>query len=137
MRHFIFTSDGFTGSIHFKYNAEGFLIEFIIEADLTEKQLLYFYKNMPKLIEDLMVFKKDVKGQVKEIEPDLSFDNFWNTYDYKYGNKRRAIKLWEKLSQANKIAALAWITKYENNLRKSGHGKMYPETYLNQMRWEN
>jgi len=76
--------------------------------------------------------------QVTEVPVDLTFESFWAAYGNKVGNKTRAKKLWNLLDDDTRAAAYAGISRYNSYL--AAHPaieKCYPETYLNQRRWEN
>jgi hypothetical protein len=76
--------------------------------------------------------------QLKKIEEDLSFESFWERYNHKVGNKKRAERLWNQLSKKEKAKAMAFLKRYESYLNQNpGIAKLYPETYLNQQRWNN
>ena len=75
----------------------------------------------------------NVNGNVNDNT--VSFDTFWDLYDKKV-DKGACLKKWNKLSKADKEAAVAYIPKYkeaqpEKQFRKN------PETYLNRRAWEN
>ena len=76
--------------------------------------------------------------KVSKVEEDLSFDNFWKVYNYKVGNKKRAERLWQRLTDDQKAKAITHLKSYESFLiMNPGLAKLYPETYLNQERWNN
>lgn len=78
------------------------------------------------------------KAVFAEIPTDLSFEAFWNQYGHKQGDKSRAQKLWKLLSDEDKVAALGAIKRYKNYLlAHPAQECLYPQTYLNQRRWEN
>lgn len=79
-------------------------------------------------------FKKNVRIEVGEI--DLSFETFYNAYNYKI-KKLKAAKAWDKLSKGNKIEALKSLKAYEGYLTRKRVAKANPEAYLNQRRWED
>jgi len=70
-------------------------------------------------------------------ELDLSFENFWKTYNYKLGHKKKAAKTWDRMDEEDKILAMSHIRKYDHFIQANKIKKLYPETYLNQRRWEN
>jgi len=66
----------------------------------------------------------------------FDFEEFWNQYDKKTGNKIKLNSKWLKLSAADKSAILEYIPKYklaqpEKQFRKN------PETFLNNRSWED
>ena len=64
-----------------------------------------------------------------------SFEEFWQRYDYKFDRKRAEDK-WNKLKDADKIAAISYIEKYKNELRRTGVAQMYAKTYLQNQVWK-
>jgi hypothetical protein len=64
-----------------------------------------------------------------------SFEVFWEKYDYKF-DKKRAEDRWNKLKDADKIAAIDYIERYKNELRKTGVAQMYAKTYLINRVWK-
>ena len=69
-----------------------------------------------------------------EIYP--TFDDFWDEYDKKVGNKNKIKKQWDKLSQKTKELILGYIPNYklsqpEKRFRKN------PETFLNNESWND
>lgn len=122
-----------------EYNAEGCLIEYKLEGGFDEKQFKFFFERFPFTYKRLEIWKTSdpTKFKVEEVEPDLSFSHFWDEFAHKTGNKGRAIKLWDKMNEVNRIAALNHIPIYDQELlKKPGQLKLYPETYLNQRRWD-
>ena len=76
--------------------------------------------------------------EVKDITLlELSFEKFWNNYGFKRGNIERTRKLWDKITEAEKIISLGFINKLKAVYEKEGKQMPYPETYLAQKRWEN
>lgn len=135
MRKYVLTSPDFTGELIFGYNSEGVLVYFENKADLQDAHWQYLSKNMPFVDTELAGIVK--KGKLTEIT-DLSFARFWAAYNNKVGNKKRAEKLWVALQENERIAVLEHLPKYNYYLKThQGLMKAYPETFLNQRRWEN
>ena len=68
---------------------------------------------------------------------DLSFERFWNAYGYKVGAKARVQKKWERLPEGDRILAIASIGRYRRFAEGKHIDMVYPETYIDQRRWEN
>ena len=67
------------------------------------------------------------------------FDKFWNVYPRKVG-KRAALKVWEKLSNEEKIDVLAALPNHIQYWKLKNTETEYiphPSTWLNQGRWED
>ena len=139
MKTYLLTSSRFTGHIVFKYNLNSGLDAFEINAELSEVQRAWLYNNFPLIYEDLVFLAsgKNSTMKVTYVPEDLSFERFWKSYAYKVGKMDRARKLWELLKEDDKVKALNYLTKYDLFLDKTGTNKLYPETYLNQKRWNN
>lgn len=65
-----------------------------------------------------------------------SFEDFWDTYDKKRGDRDKIQKKWDKLRQSEKEAAMAYIPEYI----KSQPDKQFrkdPATFLNNKSWND
>lgn len=136
--NYLFTSPKLYGKMLFKYHSNGMLAGFEVEGFPTGKQLQWILKNMPYHESQLPEMRRKTKGKLLQVQEDMSFGNFWNTYNYRVGNKKRSEKLWDALGDADKAKALTSIRSYDNFLTmRPGQEKLYPETFLFQRRFEN
>lgn len=121
----------------FEYNEDGFLINSELNiVNLTTDAIEFLTRNYPIRIRLLLKYKEIKNVVVTEVMPDLSFDAFWNKYNYKIGKKARAEKLWNALDSLNKSAAMRQIAKYESWLiQHPNTDKQYPETFLSNQSW--
>lgn len=71
----------------------------------------------------------------KRIEEDEGFLEFWNLYDKKVG-KDKAFKLWEKLSEKDKLSISQNVPLYKAAQPDKKYRKN-PETYLRNRSWED
>lgn len=141
IREYIVTSMQLEGSIIFYFDDSERCRGFQVEGEPTDDQLNWIRNNI-RLFDDpvkLKSFFKTIKGaKVIEKPMDLSFETFWKTYNYKEGNKQRAIKLWGALTDVQRARALVGIRKYNDRLsQRPAQERAYPETYLSQRRWES
>lgn len=119
------------------FNVENKLHSIEFTPDAAHQFIRRLLEELPTMIDDL----KRLKGlgcklqHIKEI--DLSFEAFWSYYSYKVGNKKRTEKLWKELTVQDQHAVLGSVRKYKIFIRSKGQEQCYPETYLNQRRWEN
>lgn len=75
---------------------------------------------------------------VKDISSyDTSFENFWTLYGHKVGNKKLVGKKWENMAWEDQIMAIGSIPRIKRYYQEKGYDLPYPETYINQRRWEN
>lgn len=74
-------------------------------------------------------------GIVKE-EAKLDFEIFWNLYDKKVGAKDNCKKKWDRLTLETQQRILDFLPQYLPTI-KDKQFQPYPETWLNQKRWEN
>lgn len=133
---YIITSRKFVGEIEVKFNSQSYICAFDIRAQLTGEQINYFLNNLPIREEGIDVFKSDTVT-IKMLPDDLTFESFWKRYDYKVGHKKKAEKMWERMSDAERMKAIEWLKNYDTQLKFTGVAKMYPETYLLQKRYLN
>jgi len=137
MKSYQITSPNFTGSIIISYNDEGLLCKFEINASLNLGNIKWLLHNIPAHIDNVMSITHNSTAQIVSVPQDLSFNAFWNAYNYKIGHKARAEKLWKILPDNQRIAAVTYIQKYNSFLiDHPKQDKLYPETYLSQRRWE-
>lgn len=80
----------------------------------------------------------DVGCTVKDISKfDVSFENFWNAYANKVGDLKRVRKKWETLCFEDRILAFGFINRLRAYYTAKNLVFPFPETYINQRRWEN
>lgn len=109
------------------------------KAVLSEHQHLWTLENLRIREQELHEMVGRSKTMRIEVLPeDLSFERFWNEYGYKIGDKKRAEKLWNGLTDADKIKVFQSIPKYNSYLRMHPNiERLYPQTFLHQRRFEN
>lgn len=78
---------------------------------------------------------KENKENNKENKDDL-FIQFWNAYNKKV-KLQDAKKAWKKLSNDDRIKAIAAIKQYQAAMRYEKQYFKYPSSYLNQRTWED
>lgn len=83
----------------------------------------------PSIIEEYIEYKEE-KNNI------YSFDDFWNDYDKKVGDKKKLMKKWEGISDSDKAMIKDYIPRY----KKSQPDKKYrknPETFFNNKSWND
>ncbi len=137
---YILTSKRTALKIVFTYDLNGLLKGFEIENADGEKQLQYLFWNakfpFPYTKQLIEPVRKLGVFNIQFIEDDLSFEHFWLDYNYKV-SKKKAEKLWQKLSKADRIKVFLHLPKYEKYLRQKGIEKAYPDTYLRNAKYED
>jgi hypothetical protein len=126
--------------IVFTYDLQGLLKAFEIEGIENEKPLQYLFWNnkfpFPYTKELIEPVRRLGVFHIEEVDDDLSFDRFWQTYGLKV-SKKKAEKLWQKLSKADRIKVFLHLPKYEAYLQHKGIEKAYPDTYLRNAKYED
>jgi hypothetical protein len=136
---YLLTSNAWPGEIEIVYNDLQLLVSHdTSRADLSENQQLWFLKNLPReLCELQQLIDKSTSATLTEVKDEITFDKFWIRYDEKLrSSKKKALKVWNRLSEADQIKAYKFISKYEQSIR-DGVAKKYAETYLNAELWNN
>lgn len=78
------------------------------------------------------------KCVVKDVTvSDLSFAVFWNSYAYKVGNKATVERKWNALKPEDRLLALQGIIRQRRHSEAKHTDMPYPQTYIDQRRWEN
>jgi hypothetical protein len=134
MAAFIFTSPLFKGFMHFEYDEEDVLIKFENNATIDLVQLKYLQGHFPFVLQDLDKIK-GAHGKFEE-HVDITFDTFWNNYDYKRG-KVSAQSQWNKLSDEAKHKAIQYIPKYKFSMKTKGQELLYAERYIKFRRFDD
>jgi uncharacterized protein YdaU (DUF1376 family) len=79
---------------------------------------------------------KEIKVKEINIEAKIDFEIFWNLYDKKVGAKDNCKKKWDRLTLETQQRILDFLPQYLPTI-KDKQFQPYPETWLNQKRWEN
>lgn len=138
-KKYILTSDHFTGEVTFEYNLKGFLKAVKVgEVKGMSKSIFdWLWANLPTKIETMENYRSRAENfTITEVPEDLSFARFWQEYGQKVGKKTMTENAWKKLSQADRVAALLYISRLRNQKKLDGTQMPYPSTYLNQKYWE-
>lgn len=135
MNTYIIHGQTFKGNVTLQYDESDRLRMIILDTEMTDEQHSRFIRQIP-LFEKDFLYRAERSGIHLSVQPpDLSFEVFWKKYDYKVGNKQRTEKLWNTLSDAEKVSALRAVPFYNNFLGIKRLDKAYPETWLNQKRF--
>jgi hypothetical protein len=147
MKRFIISSPAFNGEINVLYGIDNKLqfVDFM-KCDLSEEQINFFKNKLPANFnggnEQLQTFFVSDKGTVARLNITdekyfISFEQFWNRYAVKR-NPDRCLKLWNKLSQADQVAAYFKLGRYERYCQlNTWYNKALPETYLRNKYWND
>lgn len=136
---YIVKSPDFKGDVVFGYDDNGFLSTVVVNAELNEKQWHFFHAYFPVTETYLkLLAETSKKMQIEQVLEDLTFAAFWEAYAYKMGDKKRTEKLWDALTESEKVAALGVIKKYHYWLACHPNVETaQAATWLKQRRWEN
>lgn len=139
---YLLTSTEFTGQVVFDFDSAGLLIGYdMTGAELSQAQKLFILKKLPRQIvqiKQLLGGSKTAKlTQRKFQKKGVSFEDFWNKYDYKSrSSKKITERVWKNMSQKSRDKAYNHIWHYLHDL-PPGVARKYAETYLRSEIWEN
>src|SRR5690606_5381601 len=85
---------------------------------------------------DKSKIKNEDGGVGEETELWPTFDDFWDEYDKKVGNKDKIRPKWERLPHRDKEAIMAYIPGYKQAQPNKKYRKN-PETFLNNESWND
>ncbi len=79
---------------------------------------------------------KESKVKKSKVKKNIVFVDFWNLYNRKVGNKKECEKKWNNLTDSERQKAIdtlpIWLKQFSDK-----QFQPYPETYLNQVRWDD
>lgn len=109
----------------------------------TLAQIDFLLRQIPRQLSDpatqwsALVHLGKGKLTITEAGFDVSFERFWNAYDYKR-HKKDAEKLWAKLPYADQVTCLLSIKHYHAYRQRKGEWlqQMLPDTYINKREFE-
>jgi hypothetical protein len=155
MKKYIITSPSYTGEINVLYGLDWKLLYIdFLKCDLSDEQMQYFKDRVPVnltpdpspqgegnvgLEKTEILASKFGKSKLNIIEEGyfVSFDQWWTRYNLKR-NKDRCEKLWQKLSDADKVNAYFKLGMYDRHLAlNTWKTKAEPDTYLRGKYWNN
>jgi hypothetical protein len=133
------TSEG----VFFSYK-DGLLVRFDASDGVDSQQVKWLHDNLPLKHDDFTAFKAKIEGnknrkaKIVEVGKDLSFEAFWETFNYKKGRKESCKRTWDAMSQADKVLAMDYIKVYKRFLgARPNQDSVYPQTFLNTAEWNN
>lgn len=137
---YILTSKQFEGYVLFEFDKDGLLCRYDnSEAELNEEQRVWLLKKLPRHLDEVKAVlansrhAKLVRQRVKSV----TFDMFWDKYNYKSRSSKKVAKTrWKRLSQNDRDRAYAYIDTYLRSI-PPGIAMKYAETYLSQELWNN
>ena len=123
-----------------EFNNEGWLIKYeLTPGTFGEDQFYYITRMFPYTIKRMQHWLENKFPNVKiqEVQDDLSFDAFYDTYAHKISKRSVAENIWKKMPDTERAKAIKYISTYDRHVIQTGVNKKYPETYLNSEMWNN
>lgn len=81
-------------------------------------------------------YESDTENDLVFKDLNVSFEDFWDLYDKKVGEKGKLTKKWENLKPADRTAAMEHIPRYKLAEPNKKYRKN-PDTYLNNKSWND
>lgn len=140
-KYIVIAHDDEGNEISMTFEYDNGMFNFLKSWTVSGKWENHFWRwvwTKPPLTQEVLIeWKHPMIREIKEVPEDLTFARFWDLYDYKVGDKKKAEKAWNNAPDADKIAALAGIPKYKYWLSCCTTAQAHAVTYLNQRRYEN
>jgi hypothetical protein len=102
----------------------------------TKKPLKAYAKHMEDVNENVNKDKKENNTTDCEILINYSFEEFWNLYDKKVGDKIKLEKKWNKLTDELRTKILFYVREYKVSQPDKKYRKN-PETFFNNESWND
>jgi len=144
---FTLQSDKWEGEIRLKYHANGFLESATMPEVIDVKAAQHLSGIFPVHISVLRWFRDNTLVRITEIDQDVSFEQFWQTYNRKEGSKIRAMQYWEghkntlnrrPVTLTDRRDIMSILKKYVS--RFPGDKKQFQplaSTFLHERMWES
>lgn len=136
-KRYAFTHPKIDGQVIFEY-ANGLLILYELDGAIEAAALHLMLLKLPIREDMLSQLSTHHEAKYVLIEQDLSFERFMQLYKHRPAgsSKKIAEHKWNKLSKADRQAAMKYIPAYDRELSRTSVAKKYPETYINQRIWD-
>lgn len=122
----------------FKYGLNNVLKSIEFDGDWLvegiEKIKMIFPSSTEKMLTEIQNHKQDSKWIFAELT-EVSFEAFYKRYPKKVGRKEDTQKAWNKLSEADQMEAILFVSELIR-LKNDGTAFPYPATYLNKKYWK-
>jgi len=79
---------------------------------------------------------KNDNNDKNETSINIPFDEFWNLYDKKMGDKSACEKKWQKLKDSDRSKIISTLPDFKQQFSEKQY-QPFPATYLNQKRWND
>lgn len=127
IKYYKYWSKGYGCDVTLGYD-DGLLLSVVIDTPaVTGVAKSHFYNTES----DFLQCCKQYQIPFKNVERVVTFDMFWERYNYKTSGRIPALKAWEKLTVDEQIAAYDYIPAYETHLKMSRTAKKYGSSFLN------
>lgn len=128
----------------FKYRLNGHMQGFeVLQGEMNDRQLNWLLNEGRFPVSEYAMKAVWMRGEeyrekftIVAIPADLTFDAFWEAYDNKV-KRVMAEKLWEKLSETDKIKCFLALPGYNAYLARKGTSKALMPTFINQKYYED
>lgn len=127
MKVYKYFSKGLDSDVKLSYTDGALSGVEIDSAKVTTDNKAYFFITESQF---LGVCKKH-NIPVIEVERVVTFEMFWERYNYKASGRIPTLKAWEKLTKEEQIAAFDYIPVYDALWKGNKTAKKYGASYLN------
>lgn len=112
----------------------------LLPNSLKDKLNINALKDFESLSKGLATLRKieiEIESEIEiENSDDFYFEKFWNQYNKKVGDKKKIEAKWIKLKQSDRDKIFETLPLFLSGI-KDKQFQPYPETYLNNRRWED
>lgn len=93
-------------------------------------------KKASRLLGKPKAAKKADSDSDKDSDIKINFEDFWNLYNKKQGDKVACNTKWDKLKNEERVKIIATLPKFIKSISDKKYQPL-PATYLNQKRWND
>ncbi len=139
MRRFIISATAFSGTAELLYLNDRLVTINAINAEMSDAQLAYLYKNAPVHISGLDQFAKALKtATIVEEDFSIDLDDFKHEYPYSR-NMHLLPDIWRKMSPTDQVRAWLAAKEYRKycERQKSWYNPKIAAAWLRNREFEN
>lgn len=136
MKRYLISSPAFNGEVELIYRDVLEMVD-CSRTDMSVGHRAWLLRRLPMQASGLDVAFADSSARIICEDVVIEFEAWWKEYGKKI-NKDRCLKLWDRMSAADRVNAWIGLLKYNRHLKKNTwKSKLDPESFLRNKSWQN
>ena len=119
----------------FKKDNQGLYYNIRLEQEIIKRKK-YTQSRRKNASGKRKAYVKHMEDENEDVIINIDFNIFWDLYDKKVGSKDKCIKKWDKFKDEERQTIINTLPLFLKSIKEKKY-QPYPETYLNQKRWND